>query len=81
MPITEADVDAMKLRIMDLEKLVGEIGNALKTNPDSAALAKRYEEAKDEITKLNLRIEHLEKPRSKSNGGTHVDSEEDIWPC
>lgn len=81
MPITEADVDAMKARIMELEGTVATIGKLLKEHPDSAGLAKQYEDAKDQITKLNLRIEHLEKPKPRAKEENNADDDSEIDFC
>lgn len=73
MPVTDEEVSGMKIQIITLEKTVQEIGRKLSANPDNGALADALHEAKDLITKLNLRIEQLEKPK----GGTHANNTED----
>lgn len=82
MPITDSDIDAMKSRIIELETIVGDLGKELKKFPDSSKLGSAYEAAKDEITRLNLRIDKLEKPAAPvpEGGDPDVRSEKiDPW--
>jgi hypothetical protein len=78
------ELTAIQIRVMDLEKIVGDLGKQLRENPESMKIANELHSAKDEITKLNLRLEHFEKsrPQPRKEGDSNgTDDENDCWPC
>ena len=60
--------------------VIEKIADQLTKNPESVALANELLKHKDEVTKLNLRIELLEKNSNKRTEDINV-IEPDFWPC
>lgn len=82
----EPHIQEAKVKILTLEKELSDLVKEYRENPQTKGILEDMTKIKDEITKLNLRLEAAEKKRvpvsAAQEGNNHGDiGEDEIWPC